>query len=138
MTDIYFDSPCSDADRRIALYNGDIFVYSPTETTAKLCALAKQLISEAFAPNDPRTVDRYLSVEECARILATLKPAFIHHPECKQLLPKIIGSIGGIRMPFISTCRGCVLRTLWAISLRGLHMLFIRIAILGTLRRCVK
>jgi hypothetical protein len=95
MTNIYFDRPCSDGDRRSALYKGDIFIYSPTEPAAKLCSLAKKLIGEAFAPHDPLTIDRHLSMEECARILATLKPAFIHHPECKRLLPEIISSIGG-------------------------------------------
>ena len=95
MNNIYFDSSYSDQDRRSALYNGDIFVYSPSDATAKLCALAKEMINEAFAPRDPRTIDRHLSIEECARILSSLKPAFIHHPECKRLLPEIICSIGG-------------------------------------------
>jgi len=95
MSNVYFDSPCSDQDRRNALYNGDIFVYSPSAATVELCALAKQMINEAFAPHDPRTIDRYLSMEECARILSSLKPAFIHHPECKRLLPEIISSISG-------------------------------------------
>jgi hypothetical protein len=95
MSNIYFDKPCSDGDRRKALYDGHIFVYSPSDPTAKLCALAKRMINEAFAPHDPRTIDRHLSMEECARILASLKPAFIHHPECKRLLPEIICSIGG-------------------------------------------
>ena len=95
MTDIHFDSPYSDQARRNALYKGDIFIYSPTDPATKLCALAKQLISEAFVPHDPRTVDCHLTVEECARTLATLKPTFIHHPECKRLLPEIVSSIGG-------------------------------------------
>jgi hypothetical protein len=95
MSNIYFDSLCSDQDTRSALYNGDIFVYSPSDATARLCALAKQMIAEAFAPHDPRTIDRHLGMEECACILASLKPAFIHHPECKRLLPGIICSIGG-------------------------------------------
>ena len=34
-------------------------------------------------------------MEECAAVLSKLKPAFIHHPECKVLLPEIIRSIGG-------------------------------------------
>jgi hypothetical protein len=95
MTNIYFDPSCSDEVRRTALYNGDIFVYTPSEASAELCALAKQMIGDAFAPHDPRTIDRHLSMEECARILSILKPAFIHHPECKRLLPEIISSIGG-------------------------------------------
>ncbi len=95
MSNIYFDTLCSDRDRRNALYHGDIFVYSPSAGTKQLCGLAEQLINEAFAPHDPRTVDSVLSMEECAAILAKLKPAFIHHPECKRLLPEIICSIGG-------------------------------------------
>jgi len=95
MTDIHFDSPYSDQARRNALYKGDIFIYSPTAPATKLCALAKQLICEAFVPHDPRTVDCHLTVEECAHTLATLKPTFIHHPECKRLLPEIVSSIGG-------------------------------------------
>jgi hypothetical protein len=95
MSNIYFDNPCSDLDRRSALYDGDIFVYSPSDAAAKLCALAEQLINEAFAPHDPRRIDRHLGMEDCAAILAKLKPAFIHHPECKRLLPEIICSVGG-------------------------------------------
>jgi hypothetical protein len=95
MSNIYFDNLCSDQDRRSALYDGDIFVYSSSDATVKLCALANQMITEAFAPHDPLMIDRHLSMEECARILSSLKPAFIHHPECKRLLPEIICSIGG-------------------------------------------
>jgi len=95
MSNIYFDAPCSDQDRRGALYRGDIFVYSPSDATKKLCRLAAGLINQAFAPHDPRTIDRHLSMEQCAAILAKLKPAFIHHPECKRLLPEIICAVGG-------------------------------------------
>jgi Phytanoyl-CoA dioxygenase (PhyH) len=95
MTSIHFDTSCSDQDRRRALYAGDIFVYAPSAATRQLCQLAGHLIDDAFAPNDPRTIDRHLSMEDCAAILAKLKPAFIHHPDCKRLLPEIICSIGG-------------------------------------------
>ena len=95
MSNIFFDNQCSDEKRRNGLYAGDIFVYSASEATAKLCALAKTMIIEAFAPHDPRTIEHHLSMEECARVLASLKPAFIHNPECKRLLPEIIASVGG-------------------------------------------
>ena len=97
MATVHFDSPCSDDDRREALYRGDIFVYSPTAATRRLIDLARDMITAAFAPHDPRTIDRNLSVEECAAVLSKLKPAFIHHPECKRLLPEIIEAIGGDR-----------------------------------------
>jgi hypothetical protein len=95
MASLYFDQRLSDAERREALYNGDIFVYSPVQATRKLCALARAMIEEAFAPHDPRLIDRHLSMEEAAAALAKLKPAFIHHPECKRLLPEIISELGG-------------------------------------------
>src|SRR5271157_5743708 len=95
MTALYFGQPLSDRDRRHALYKGDIFVYSPTPATQELCALARTMIEAAFAPYDPRRIDQYLSMEEAAEVLSKLKPAFIHHPDCKRLLPEIIGELGG-------------------------------------------
>jgi hypothetical protein len=95
MTNIYFDRPCFDDERRRALYAGDIFVYSPSAATRELCALAAEMTHAAFAPHDPQTIDHHLGMEDCAAILAKLKPTFIHHPRCKQLLPEIICSIGG-------------------------------------------
>jgi hypothetical protein len=94
MTTIHFDVMCSDDQRRYALYKGDIFIYSSVPETRELCALAQNLIDEAFYPLDARTVDQHLSREECARILANLKPRFIHHPICKELLPKIVVAVG--------------------------------------------
>jgi hypothetical protein len=95
MATLYFDRRLSDNERRNALYNGDIFVYSPMEATKKLCALARGMIEAAFAPHDPQLIDQYLSMEEAADILSKLKPSFIHHPECKRLLPEIIVELGG-------------------------------------------
>jgi len=95
MATLYFDQQLSDDQRRAALYKGDIFVYSPIEPAKELCALARGMIEEAFAPHDPRMIDQYLSMENAAEILAKLKPSFIHHPECKRLLPDIITELGG-------------------------------------------
>src|SRR5690242_4317720 len=90
MAAIYFDQRLCDDERRKALYRGDIFVYSPVPAAHELCALARAMLEQAFAPHDPRRIHQYLSMEEAAGILAKLKPAFIHHPNCKQLLPEII------------------------------------------------
>jgi hypothetical protein len=95
MSTVHYDAHCSDEARREALYHGDIFVYSPMPATRALAELARGMIAEAFAPHDPRRIDQVLSMEECAAVLARLKPAFIHHPECKRLLPEIIKSVGG-------------------------------------------
>ncbi|HYZ30950.1 MAG TPA: hypothetical protein VE684_01560 [Crenalkalicoccus sp.] len=95
MTPIHYDARISDDARREALYRGELFVYSPIPASERLVALARGMIEEAFAPHDPEHVDQVLSMEECAAILSKLKPAFIHHPECKRLLPEIIAALGG-------------------------------------------
>lgn len=95
MTIVHYDARCTDDERRATLYQGDIFVHSPLPATRRLVELARGMIEEAFAPHDPRKIDQALSMEECAAVLAKLKPAFIHHPECKELLPEIIRSVGG-------------------------------------------
>jgi hypothetical protein len=95
MTTVFLDQPLSDAARRKALYAGDLFVFSPNAASTKLVALACTMLEEAFAPHDPRSIDRQLGMEECSAVLSKLKPAFIHHPECKRLLPEIIATIGG-------------------------------------------
>lgn len=95
MGNVHFDLKCSDDERRRALYRGDLFVYSATDATERLRQLARTMIEESFYPHDPRRVDKLLSMEECAAILSKLKPKFIHHPDCKVLLPKVIAELGG-------------------------------------------
>lgn len=92
---IHCDARCTDDERREALYRGDLFIYSPMPETLRLIELARGMIEDAFAPHDPRRIDRALSMEDCAAVLTRLKPAFIHHPECKALLPAIIRALGG-------------------------------------------
>jgi len=97
LSNVHIDAVLSDSERREALYRGDLFVYSPTPATRRLCDLAREMIIEAFSPRDPRTIHRHLSMEACAQVLAKLKPAFIHHPRCKEILPDIIAGLGGDR-----------------------------------------
>jgi hypothetical protein len=91
---VFFDSPMSDEERRARLYRGDIFVFSPTPTTRCLIDLASTMLEHAFAPHDPCEIQRHLTPEEVAVILAKLKPQFVHHPECKQIIPQIMAERG--------------------------------------------
>lgn len=91
---IYFDSIFSDEIRRKHLYNGQVFVFSPCTSAIALCDFARSLVEEAFAPLDPREAQHSLSVEKYVEILAQLKPAFIHHPESKQLIQGILKESG--------------------------------------------
>ncbi len=93
-TSLFFDARMSDQDRRTRLYAGDIFVFSETAGSRELVALAREMLETAFAPHDPRRIHEHKTPEEVAEILAKLKPQFIHHPECKTLLPKILAEHG--------------------------------------------
>lgn len=94
MGTIYVDSPLGDEERRLQLYAGDLFVFSPTKSSAELCALARRLSEEAFAPHDPETAQDHMPPEEYAAILAELKPRFIHHPRAKELIAGMLAEIG--------------------------------------------
>ena len=94
MTVIHFDRKLDDDSRRERLYDGDVFVYSANEHSMALVDLARKLIAEAFPGIDPRTAQYRYDVKEFAAILAKLKPAFIHHPECKKIIPRMLAAIG--------------------------------------------
>jgi hypothetical protein len=91
---IYVDSQLPDDERRQRLYAGDLFVHSPTKSSTELCALARTLSEEAFAPYDPPVAQESMPAEEYAGILADLKPTFIHHPEAKELIRGIFAEVG--------------------------------------------
>ena len=69
-------------------------MYSPTSAAMELVSLARTLLTEAFAPHDPREIQGYLTAEEVAAVLSVMKPKFIHHPKCKSLVARILGERG--------------------------------------------
>lgn len=94
MSAVYIDAAMGDDERRAHLYAGDLFLFSPTPGTRALVALAQEMLERTFAPLDPRTLHHHRTAEEVAAVLAELKPRFIHHPECKRLLPQIMTEHG--------------------------------------------
>lgn len=90
MSAVHFDANIDDDVRREKLYRGALYVYSPTAATKALCDLAREMCEQAFAPYDPREAQYHLSVEKYVEILAKLKPQFIHHPTCKEIIPAIL------------------------------------------------
>lgn len=94
MSSVFFDPNLSDGDRRSRLYAGDIFILSASDGTRALIDLAKQMLEKAFAPHDPRTIHRHMTPEAVADVLGKLKPTFIHHPECKKIIPQIMTEHG--------------------------------------------
>jgi hypothetical protein len=94
MTAVYIDAELTDEERRARLYAGDIFIFSASPGTRALIARARGMLDEAFAPIDPRDIHRSKTPEKVAEILAVLKPAFIHDPACKRLVPQIMAEHG--------------------------------------------
>ncbi len=94
MAKVEFDRKLSDDERRERLFAGDLFVYSPSDASQELCALAREMLEEAFDPHDPELAQHHMAVEDYAAILSDLKPRFIHHPDCKRLLPAVLESLG--------------------------------------------
>jgi hypothetical protein len=94
MTAVHHDSRLSDDARRERIYAGDLFVYSSVPRVRRLVDLAQGMIQETFGTLDPEFAQNAMPVAEYAAKLAALKPAFIHHPGCKQLIPEILGELG--------------------------------------------
>jgi hypothetical protein len=86
MTTVLYDRYCQDDQRRKDLYSGRIYAYSPSTATCALTALAREMCEEAFAPYHPQDAQYHLSTNAYSEILKKLKPAFIHHPRCKELI----------------------------------------------------
>ncbi|WP_326634959.1 hypothetical protein OG884_19740 [Streptosporangium sp. NBC_01755] len=94
MTTVFSNSVVDDDTRRELLYQGQVFVYSATPASALLAAFAREMTAEAFGERDPETAQFDMPVEEFADLLARLKPRFIHHPRCKELLPAVLQELG--------------------------------------------
>lgn len=90
MNSVFFDAKLSDELRREQLYQGQLFVFSPTPATLALAEFAQEMAKEAFAPYDPREAQYHLPVEKFVAILADLKPRFIHHPKSKKLIQAVL------------------------------------------------
>lgn len=118
MVAVHFDSRDDEATRRERLYRGDIYVYSPTKAGLELCELAQQMSEEKFAPHFPPEAQHHLPVDEYVEILKGLKPGFIHHPECKRIIPTLLDELGAnleatyFDVPRLRTaCAGTYLQT---------------------------
>jgi hypothetical protein len=95
MTAVHYDNTSlSDDERRAAIYGGDIFLFSPTRSSTALVEFGKSMVREAFAPLHPESAQYELPVERFAAILGELKPKFIHHPRCKELIAGLLAEIG--------------------------------------------
>jgi hypothetical protein len=91
---VYVDPVISEEQRRRLLYEGELFVLSPGESSAGLAQLARDLSVEAFAPHEPEIAQETMPPEQYVEILADLKPRFIHHPRAKELIKGLLAESG--------------------------------------------
>src|SRR5665213_190226 len=91
---IYVDPAFSDDVRRERLYDGQLMVFSPRDSTRALADWARSFVIDAFAPHDPLTAQYDVPVERFVEIFGPTKPRFIHHPHTKQLVREVLSSLG--------------------------------------------
>ena len=94
MNTVFFNADVTDDERREKLYQGHLFVYAANDATRELIQVARDLSEEAFAPHHPTEAQHHMEVPEYIEVLKELKPKFIHHPRCKEAIPKIFESVG--------------------------------------------
>jgi hypothetical protein len=94
MTSVLVGSGLCDDERRSRLYAGDLFVQPASAAIEEFVAFTRSMVEEAFHPLDPETAQYEMAVDAYAAVLATLKPAFIHHPESKRHLRAILTEQG--------------------------------------------
>jgi hypothetical protein len=90
VTTVFFDAHFTDEVRREHLYAGNLFTFSPRQSTRALADFARRMINDAFAPRDPQSAQFDMPIQEFAGALAELKPRFINHPHSKELLRDIL------------------------------------------------
>jgi hypothetical protein len=91
---IYVDARMTDDQRRDHLYDGQLFVYSPNDTSLAFTEFARGMICEGFQCSDPTLAQFDMPVEEFVSIFAPMKPAFIHHPKTKKLIQEMLLEFG--------------------------------------------
>jgi len=91
---VFVDSTVIDDVRRQRLFQGQLFMFTPSSETRALRDFAVEMIAEAFAPLDPLYAQYEMPVERFVDIFGPLKPKFIHHPKTMQLMKNLLSSLG--------------------------------------------
>jgi hypothetical protein len=94
MTTVFFDHECSAAERRAQLYEGDLFVYSPRQSSSEFCRFAREMIEDHFKSDDPEHIQHEMPVDQYVDVLKALKPKFINHVKSKKHVAKVLEEFG--------------------------------------------
>ncbi len=94
MTTVLIDPVCEPGELRAHLYSGQLVVLTKLASVSKFVQLARDQLTELFAPHEPQLAHEHFSPEELARLLGVWKPSFIHSQTAKALTAEIIGEAG--------------------------------------------
>ena len=75
---------------RRRLFDGDIVIVDPTDSSLRLAALARDLVWEAFTPLNPLDAHKSIGPAEFASVLQTAKSRFANHAETRKLVAGIL------------------------------------------------
>ncbi len=93
-TALYLNPSFDDDQRRQALFDGHVVLYTHRPAVQAVVDFARSLVVEAFGSLDPLVAQYEMSAERFAEILGVLKPKFIHHEESKRLLRLLLADLG--------------------------------------------
>src|SRR5882672_941061 len=88
--DISFNPAGGDEGCRLRAYQGELTILPPSSASCALVEFARDQIEASFAPCHPQHAHGELAVTEVVEILTRLKPQFIHHPETKKRLQRLL------------------------------------------------
>src|SRR3954447_10329151 len=94
MTAVFFNSDLDDAARRARLYQGDIFLLSPSPAAQELATFAMEFLADVFAPFPAREAQFHMPVEEWVDRFGAAKPRFMHHPRTRDIVKRVIIEAG--------------------------------------------
>jgi hypothetical protein len=92
--DISFNPSGGDEGRPHRIYQGELTILPPSPASFALVEFARDQIEASFAPCHPQHAHGELAVTETVEILTRLKPQFIHHPETKKRLQRLLVEAG--------------------------------------------
>jgi hypothetical protein len=90
MSSVHVDSNLEYADRKLALYKGDVFTYTSDLASENYCAFATDLLRDAFETDSPECAQRDMTDDHFMGIVQGLEHRFVHHAEAKKFIQHVL------------------------------------------------
>lgn len=94
MVGIIVNHPLSDMERRTSLFAGDYLINGASPATIALVEHARDMIRDAFAPDDPETAQDRMEVTAFIAKVGPLKSNFTNHLRTKELIRALLSEYG--------------------------------------------